>query len=96
MLQTCGGMKMFLLAVATIGFVGCENSGTVKVNLDSTVTEIKNSKALDSISEKGSRILDSVKRAGSEVWDSSKAKGGRLVDKADKEMNDLKRKDSVR
>ena len=85
-------MLMFL----TVVFAACENSGTVKVNLDSTAAEIKNSRVLDSVGAKGSRILDSVKKVGGEVWDSSKAKGGRLVNKAEKEINDLKKKDSVR
>lgn len=89
-------MKTCLLVFLTVAFAACDNSATVKVNLDSTANEIKNSKILDSVGEKGSRILDSVKTKGAEVWDSSKAKGGRFVERAEKEINGLKKNDSVR
>jgi hypothetical protein len=87
-------MKKFLMMVFVAGLFACDNSGGVKLELDSTVKKIENSKTLDSIESKGGRILDSVKSKGGELWDSTKSKGGKLINKAGQKINE--RKDSTK
>ena len=79
-------MKAFLVVVVAFGFVACQNSTSVKLDLDSTknkidtfVNKVENSEVVDSIKSKGGVILDSVK-----------SKGGLLMKKVDVSIGDKK------
>ena len=85
-------MRQVLIVILLVGLVSCDNSTNTKVELNSTkvkldtfVNKVENSEIVDSIKSKGSVILDSVK-----------SKGGKLVNKAEEELNDLRKKDSTK
>ena len=85
-------MRKFLLVVLVAGITSCDNSSKVEVDIDSAAEKvdtawkkIKNSEVIDSVKAKGGKLLDSVK-----------SKGGKLIDKAEKEFDDLKKKDSTK
>ena len=83
-------MRKILMFAGFVGLAACNDSATVKQELDtlktqadSLVKKIENSEVMDSVKSKGGKLLDSVK-----------SKGGRLLDNAEKKFSELKKKDS--
>ena len=85
-------MKTVLMILVVAGLAACDNSSKVEINVDSAA------KKLDTAWNKieNAEVMDSIRAKGSEIFDSVKSKGGKLVDKAEKEFNDLKKKDSIK
>ena len=79
-------MKAFLVVVMAVGLFACENSTSVKVDLDSTKNEI------DTLVNKveNSEVVDSIKTKGGEILDSVRSKGGELMKKVDVSISDKK------
>jgi len=93
-------MKKFLSFFFVASLAACDNSGKVKADVDTTVNDVKNSKIVDSVEAKGGRILDTMRNQGQVLLDSARKKTDRatdkLLEKAEKGIHDLRRKDSVR
>ena len=83
-------MKMIWALVLLAGLIGCDNSTSVDLELDSTKSK------LDTLVNKveSSAIVDSIKSKGEVIIDSVKSKGGKLINKAELEINSRK-KDST-
>ncbi len=91
-------MKKIVLLLFLAGLASCTNTtaeeqlDTLKKNADTLVKKVETSEVMDSLKSKSAKLLDSAKSKGSVLWDSTKIKGRRLVNKGQKEVNDLKTK----
>lgn len=79
-------MKAFLVVVVAVGLFACENSPSIKADLDSTKNEI------DTLVNKveNLEVVDSIRTKGGEILDSVRSKGGELMKKVDIEIGDKK------
>ena len=85
-------MKRFLMVLLVAGVVSCDNSSKVEVEIDSAA------KKIDTAWKKIERsdVVDSIRSKGGKLLDSVKSKSGKLIEKAEKELNDIKKKDSTK
>lgn len=76
-------MKKILTLLLAVGLLACNNTGEVRIDLDSVkskadtlINKVENSELVDSIRSKGGKIFDTVK-----------SRGGKIIDKAEVEIN---------